>query len=94
VKYFAFIFIAAFFVFIFLLGLSEITIGYQPKPELPKIIDDSNMFATKQNSICDCYFHSMEGTLVPANQGTGCNILTMENVNKNEIPVCTFAEPK
>jgi hypothetical protein len=90
IKYLAFIIIASFLVLFFFWGLSEMTIGYEPKQEIPDIIDDSNMFAPKPTSICDCYYRAAEGSLAPAFQGTGCNILTIDNIAKNEIPECTF----
>jgi len=89
IKYLSFLLIASFFVLIFFWGLSEITIGYEATPEIPDIIDDSNMFAPKPTSICDCYYRAAEGSLAPAYEGTGCNILTMDNIDKNEIPECT-----
>ncbi|WP_426370029.1 hypothetical protein [Pseudocolwellia sp. HL-MZ7] len=64
------------------------TIGYQPKPEFPDMFDDSNMFAPTPTSICDCYYRAGEGSLAPAHQGTGCNILTMDNIDKTKIPEC------
>jgi len=90
IKYLSFLLIASFLVLFFFWGLSEITIGYEPTPVIPDIIDDSNMFAPKPTSICDCYYRASEGSLAPASQGTGCNILTMDNIDKNEIPECTY----
>ncbi len=89
VKYLAFVMIASFLVLFFFWVLSEITIGYEPTPEIPDIIDDSNMFAPSPTSICDCYYRAAEGSLAPAYKGTGCNILTMDNIDKNKIPECT-----
>ena len=90
IKYLAFFLIASFLVLSFFLVLSEVTIGYERTPVIPDIIDDSNMFAPKPTSICDCYYRAAEGSLAPALQGTGCNILTMDNIDKNEIPECTY----
>ena len=89
IKYLAFFLIASLLVFSLFWVLSEVTIDYEPKPEFPDIIDDSNMFAPKPTSICDCYYRAAEGSLAPAYEGTGCNILTMDNIDKNEIPECT-----
>ena len=75
---------------LFLWGLSAITVGYQPTPEIPDIIDDSNMFAPSPTSICDCYYRAAEGSLAPAYQGTGCNLLTMDNIDKTKIPECLY----
>ena len=71
-------------------GLSQLLLGNDLIQEPTGIIDDSNMNAPSPNAICDCYYRAGEGSLAPAYQGTGCNLLTMNNIDKTKIPECLY----
>jgi hypothetical protein len=91
IKNLAFFSIAFVLVFSFFWGLSEVTIGYDPKPEIPQIIDDTNMTVPWVNpaEMCDCYYIADEGSYRAAYQGTGCNIVNIKGIDRKKTPVCT-----
>ena len=88
IKYLAFGLAASFLVLLFFWGLSQLVLGHDPIQEPTGIIDDSNMNAPSPTAMCDCYYRAGEGSLAPASQGTGCNLLTMKNIDKTKIPEC------
>jgi len=91
IKYLFFILVSSFLVLFFLWGLSELTIGYEAKPEIPNIIDDTNMSVPRHDpaELCDCYYIAEEGSYSPAYQGTGCNVVNIKGIDRSKIPECT-----
>ncbi|WP_448213858.1 hypothetical protein [Colwellia sp. MEBiC06753] len=65
--------------------------GYEPSSEINSIVDDTNMTIPRHESseICDCYYIGEEGSYKQAFQGTGCNIVFVEGIDRNKTPECT-----